>query len=108
MESVLKPYNDIYLLPSNTPIQALVIPGNILCTQVCDYIYSRSQIRLYPIKAPTVSIERVRIVLHAHNTPEEVERLVHLIGEALEQLARMNKDQSYSMLLVLLLACEAF
>jgi hypothetical protein len=33
-----------------------------------------------------VTVERVRIVLHAHNTADQVQRLVAVLGEALEQM----------------------
>jgi 8-amino-7-oxononanoate synthase len=90
MRPILQRYEDedgdVYLVPSDTPIQALVVPGNILCTQLCDMVYDRSGIRLFPIRAPTVTVERVRIVLHAHNTADQVQRLVAVLGEALEQV----------------------
>lgn len=86
MRPVLQKYKDVYLLPSETPIQALIVPGNVLCSKLCDLIYAKSKIRLFPIRAPTVSLERVRIVLHANNTFEEVRRLVGLLEESLEEL----------------------
>ena len=91
--SDVTPTNDraaIALLPSMTPIQALRIPGNALCTEFCQRLHQRSQssIRLFPIKSPTVPVgqERVRIVLHAHNTLEQVSKLVQLILETLEEM----------------------
>jgi 8-amino-7-oxononanoate synthase len=90
MRPILQRYKDddgdVYLVPSDTPIQALVVPGNILCAKLCDMVYDQSGIRLFPIRAPTVTVERVRIVLHAHNTADQVQRLVAVLGEALEQM----------------------
>jgi 8-amino-7-oxononanoate synthase len=78
----------IYLLPSCSPIQALMIPGNHRCTEFCRLIFLRSKERicLYPIKTPTVPSgqERIRIILHAHNTLAEVEKLVSLIHDTLQ------------------------
>jgi 8-amino-7-oxononanoate synthase len=86
MQPILQNYEDVYLIPSETPIQALVVPGNTLCSKLCDIVYDRSRIRLFPIRAPTVTLERIRIVLHAHNTHDQVQQLVSLLGKALEQL----------------------
>jgi len=75
--------SNVCLIPSTSPIQALMIPGNTACTRFCQALFQKSQrrIRLYPIKSPTVPVgqERVRIVLHAHNTDDQVEMLVKLI-----------------------------
>ena len=80
----------IYLLPSTTPIQALMVPGNQECTRFCEMLYKASdeRIRLYPIKTPTVPAgqERIRIIIHAHNTPEQVQGLVELIQSTLQAM----------------------
>lgn len=67
----------IKLCPSTSPIQALIVPGNNICVDLCQKMFDRYQIRLYPIRAPTVPAgqERVRIILHAHNTPDQVRYL---------------------------------
>ncbi|GKY94989.1 hypothetical protein MPSEU_000463500 [Mayamaea pseudoterrestris] len=81
----------IKLLASNTPIQALMVPGNEQCTQFCQQLYAAStkRIVLYPIKTPTVPAgqERVRIIIHAHNTVEQVLMLVDLIKTTLNDMA---------------------
>jgi 8-amino-7-oxononanoate synthase len=78
------------LLPSSSPIQALIVPGNVACTNFCERLYriSRATIRLFPIKTPTVprGQERVRIVLHAHNTSEQIYRLVECIKQTLDEM----------------------
>ena len=78
----------VRLLPSTSPIQALMIPGNDACTRFCNDLFLRSNktIKLYPIKSPTVAIgqERVRIILHAHNTADQVSLLVNLILNTLK------------------------
>lgn len=92
----------IGLLPSTSPIQALMIPGNQLCTDFCRIIYrqSRGRIRLYPIKTPTVPSgqERVRIIIHAHNTSAEVTSLVSLIRDTLLRMGLLKTRQDNSSL----------
>lgn len=87
-EQVLSLNSNVDLIPSDTAIQALVVPGNQRCTAFCDQLKRRSnqRIRLFPIKSPTVPIgmERIRIVLHAHNTEGQVRFLVDLIRACLE------------------------
>jgi 8-amino-7-oxononanoate synthase len=85
--SIQKDDDDICLCPSNSPIQALLIPGNAACMDFCRIIKDQHGILLYPIRAPTVpkGQERVRIILHAHNTSEEVEHLVECMNKTLQQ-----------------------
>ena len=82
--------HNIYLLPSTSPIQALMVPGNAACTRFCQLVWARSahRVRLFPIKSPTVPVgqERVRIVLHAHNTASEVSRLVQWMVASLDEM----------------------
>jgi 8-amino-7-oxononanoate synthase len=75
------------LLPSDSPIQALIVPGNDACVQFCRRMFEICQIRLFPIRAPTVppGQERIRIVLHAHNTEEEIDRLIHGMEQLLQE-----------------------
>lgn len=84
-----------YLLPSTSPIQALMLPGNEPCTHFCQLLFIKSgkRILLYPIKSPTVPAgqERIRIIIHSHNTLEEVETLVMLIQETLEEMGMINR-----------------
>lgn len=86
------PNHTIRLLSSpsarSSPIQALLVPGSAACADFCRRFHrlclckggegGGGNIRLYPIVAPTVAVgrERVRIVLHAHNTPAHVRTLV--------------------------------
>ncbi|KAG7343711.1 8-amino-7-oxononanoate synthase [Nitzschia inconspicua] len=71
------------LVESQSPIQAILIPGNQRCVDFCKMMYIRSNgsIRLFPIRSPTVphGQERVRVVLHAFNTKEQVQYLVSMI-----------------------------
>ncbi|CAB9513195.1 8-amino-7-oxononanoate synthase [Seminavis robusta] len=82
----------LYLLPSLSPIQALVLPqnGNQACTQFCEHVWQKSNqtIRLYPIKSPTVPVgkERIRIILHGHNRKAQVQRLVECMAQSLVEM----------------------
>jgi len=87
----------IRLVHSVSPINALIIPGNNLCLQFCERLWENSNklIRMYPIRSPTVpkGKERVRIILHSHNTEDQVLCLIDLIKSTLiemEILADLN------------------
>jgi 8-amino-7-oxononanoate synthase len=83
----------IQLHPSPSPIQALLIPGNDACQQVCQHLYRHHHIRLYPIRAPTVPVgqERIRIVLHAYNTRPEVESLCRALRDTFQALGLLRR-----------------
>ncbi len=63
-----------------SPIQAVLIPGNEAVKSVAAQL-QESGLDVRPILYPTVpkDAERLRIVLHAFNTHEEVELLVNLL-----------------------------
>jgi 8-amino-7-oxononanoate synthase len=64
-------------LPSETPIQVVVIPGNTAVKAMAHRLQEQGM-DVRPILYPTVprNRERLRIVLHAFNTTEEVGRLI--------------------------------
>jgi len=68
-------------LPSDTPIQVVVIPGNEAVKEVATGLQEQ-QLDVRAILYPTVprGKERLRIVLHAFNTPEEVNRLINALN----------------------------
>lgn len=86
----------IRLVESTSPINALIIPGNSRCVEFCDKLWMKSNrsIRLYPIRSPTVpkGEERVRIVLHAHNTEEQVKYLIDLVVSTLQDMGIINRS----------------
>lgn len=91
LDPILRTTNGVvYLLSSTSPIQALMVPGNEQCSNFCQRLYAKSgnRLRLFPIKSPTIPAgqERVRIILHAHNTRQEVDTLVHLIRATLSEM----------------------
>ncbi len=62
-----------YLIPSDSPIQCLIIPGNDNCRQAADTLQSKN-LDVRPILSPTVpeGKERLRICLHAFNSEDEI------------------------------------
>ena len=67
-------------LPSETPIQVAVIPGNDLVKNIADKLQSNN-IDVRAILYPTVpkGEERLRIVLHSFNTVAEIELLINAL-----------------------------
>ena len=83
----------IKLLPSPSPIQALVLPGNRDCVRVSKYLRDVGGLDVYPIRTPTVpkGEERIRIILHAHNTEDEVQKLIKMVLTSLEKYSARSK-----------------
>ena len=81
------------LLPSPTPIQAVLVPGNARCARVAAALQARGM-DVRPLRPPTVPAgkERLRVVLHAHNTAEEVAGLARELRVALALHANENDD----------------
>jgi 8-amino-7-oxononanoate synthase len=91
-------HGSISLAPSISPIQALIIPGNSACIDFCENLRKKSgnRIRLYPIRSPTVpkGQERVRIIVHAHNTREQVSELIGLVESTLKEMGYLRQRGS--------------
>jgi 8-amino-7-oxononanoate synthase len=70
------------ILHSDTPIQIVIIPGNEEVKKVAKTLQENS-FDIRPILYPTVpkGAERLRIVMHAFNTLDEVKRIVQLLNE---------------------------
>lgn len=68
-------------LDSSTPIQVVVVPGNAAVKALAGRLQDAG-LDVRPILSPTVEKgrERLRIVLHAFNTEEEIDRLTQLLG----------------------------
>jgi 8-amino-7-oxononanoate synthase len=83
--------SDFEILPSPSPIQAILVPGNERCISVCQYLRSNG-LDVYAIRSPSVAKgqERIRIILHSHNTEDEVRALITLLVVALKQLSSPN------------------
>jgi 8-amino-7-oxononanoate synthase len=72
------------ILPSISPIQGVLIPSNHAVVRAANLVKQAGYTCL-PIRAPTVpeGEERLRIVLHAHNSEEEVRGVCRAIKNAL-------------------------
>lgn len=68
-------------LPSETPIQIIVVPGNDQVKKLAGTLQAAG-LDVRPILYPTVPAgrERLRIVLHAFNTREELQQLMQLLS----------------------------
>lgn len=69
------------LIKSDTPIQGVLVPGNDEVKKVASNL-QQANFDVRPILYPTVpdGKERLRIVLHAFNTREEVTQLLYLMN----------------------------
>ncbi|HWH62758.1 MAG TPA: hypothetical protein VNS50_05770, partial [Ginsengibacter sp.] len=69
------------LLKSDTPIQVVIIPGNEEVKKVARSL-QENKMDVRAILYPTVpkGRERLRIVFHAFNTEEQVEKLAELLS----------------------------
>jgi len=65
---------------SNTPIQAIIIPGNEQVVKTAS-VLQQSGFDVRPIRYPTVpkGSERLRVVLHSFNSVEQVRELVKVV-----------------------------
>ncbi|MFT4152419.1 aminotransferase class I/II-fold pyridoxal phosphate-dependent enzyme [Parafilimonas sp.] len=68
-------------LPSTTPIQIVMIPGNEEVKKIAAQLQHEG-FDVRPILYPTVPLnkERLRIVIHAFNTIDEIEELIHILS----------------------------
>ena len=68
-------------LDTSTPIQVVIVPGNTAVKALAHRLQGAG-LDVRPILSPTVAKgrERLRIVLHAFNTEEEIDKLTLLLG----------------------------
>jgi 8-amino-7-oxononanoate synthase len=73
------------LIPSNSPIQCLIIPGTDQVKDLAQQLQENG-FDVRPILSPTVpkGKERLRICLHAFNTEIDIGRLTNAIGRYLQ------------------------
>ncbi|OIN56439.1 aminotransferase class I/II-fold pyridoxal phosphate-dependent enzyme [Arsenicibacter rosenii] len=74
---------DTHWTDSQSPIQCLIIPGNETCRQAA-LTAQQAGFDIRAILSPTVPAgqERIRICLHAFNTPAELQALIHILQQA--------------------------
>ncbi|KAF9902059.1 hypothetical protein EC991_005371 [Linnemannia zychae] len=70
------------LLPSQSPIQGIVMDGNAKVNALSQQLI-QAGLNVKPIRFPTVpkGKERVRICLHSHNTIEQVDKLIRIVED---------------------------
>lgn len=78
----MKGVPNLNLLNEGSPLQWLSMPGNLEAREFSSYLQSQG-FDLRPILSPTVQTgrERLRICLHAFNTPEQIIRLTEVIND---------------------------
>jgi 8-amino-7-oxononanoate synthase len=76
--------NSAYIIPSESPIQSLVIPGNDRAKQVSAKL-EKAGFYAKAILYPTVpkGAERIRICIHSFNTEEQVLGLVKVLNKSI-------------------------
>lgn len=81
----IKVNNIAWLIPSNSPIQSIVIPGNDKAKQVSAEL-EKAGFYAKAILYPTVpkGVERIRICIHSFNTAEQVLGLTEVLNKILK------------------------
>ena len=82
------------LLPSRTPIQAVLAPGADVVSRAADRV-RRAGFDVCAIRAPTVpaGAERLRLVLHAFNTEDEVLGVARAVREAVDASSSSSSEE---------------
>ncbi len=82
-------YKQIQLLPSDSAIFSILIPGNAHVKLASKFLQNGG-FDVRPILAPTVKegAERLRICMHYFNTTLEIDRLVKLLDQITETILR--------------------
>ena len=75
-----------FLLNDSSPVQAVVVPGNEACTRLAALLNEHG-FATFPIRSPTVppGRERLRVVIHAHNTESSIGRFLECVLREMRQ-----------------------
>ena len=89
----IKKHPQIKLLPSDSAIFSVLIPGNADVKLASVYLSNANQ-DVRPILSPTVKEgeERLRICMHSFNTKLEIERLIKLLDQFTEFAVREEEQ----------------
>ena len=89
----IKKHPQIKLLPSDSAIFSVLIPGNADVKLASVYLSNANQ-DVRPILSPTVKAgeERLRICMHSFNTKLEIERLIKLLDQITEVINREEME----------------
>jgi 8-amino-7-oxononanoate synthase len=73
---------DLRLCNSVTPVQGVIIPGNDKVKAAAEILQQKG-FDVRPILYPTVprGLERLRVVLHSFNTPQQLTSLMTILKE---------------------------
>lgn len=82
------------LLESDSPIQGVVFAGNHAVLAAARAMRGQGVV-VVPIRSPTVAkgAERFRVVIHAHNTQQEIDRLVAALAAVFERQQQQQQQQ---------------
>lgn len=74
-----------HLIPSNSPIQGLLVPGNEAVVKLCAQLQHEG-FDVRAIRSPTVAAgqERIRICLHRHNTETQIRSMADALIQGLK------------------------
>lgn len=74
---------------AKSPIQGISVPGNRNCVSVANNLRVQG-LDVYPVRSPTVfkGTERIRIILHAHNSKDDIDRLIRGLLHSLHCFVR--------------------
>ena len=89
----IKKHPQIKLLPSDSAIFSVLIPGNAEVKLASVYLSNANQ-DVRPILSPTVKAgeERLRICMHSFNTKLEIDRLIKLLDQFTEFAVREEEQ----------------
>lgn len=70
-----------------SPIHGICIPGNKQCVTVANMLKKKG-FDVYAIRSPTVERgkERIRVIIHSHNTEQEINGLISSVTKALDDV----------------------
>ncbi len=82
------------LRTSYSPIQAVMCRGNEHCRRVATMLRENGSFDVFPIRSPTVpkGEERIRIIIHAHNTEQEVFDFVRCISKVMVESMKIGAE----------------
>ncbi len=78
---------DTEILTSESPIQGVIIPGAARVVEFSKKLKEGSGFLVLPVRSPTVpkGKERLRIILHSHNTVEEIDKFIAALADQLKE-----------------------
>lgn len=80
------------VLTSKSPVQGIIVPGNKEVAEVARRLRERG-FHVLPIFSPVVpqNTERIRVILHCHNTEVDVNNMMDAVHAELQQLRNISR-----------------